>query len=190
MQETEEMRVPFLDQEDPLEEDTATHSSILSWRIAWTEDPGGLQSIGLQSRNDWSNWTQLKKIENSHSYKNMYTDIHSRIIHNSINKQLKYPSAEERITQCGIFIQQRILLGNKKEWSTNTCWNMNEPWDHNTKWKKPVIKDKVTCMVCELYISKFVFPLHGSQPCHGKGACITQWSYEPCRIGLPKKDRS
>ena len=100
-----------------LEKEMTTHSSILAWRIPWTEDPGGLQSIGLQSRNDWSNWTQLKKIENSHSYKNMYTDIHSRIIHNSINKQLKYPSAEERITQCGIFIQQRILLGNKKEWS-------------------------------------------------------------------------
>ena len=35
-------------QEDPLEEDTATHSSILVWRITWTEEPGRLQSIGLQ----------------------------------------------------------------------------------------------------------------------------------------------
>ena len=34
--------------EDPLEEGMATHSSILAWRIPWTEDPGGLQSIGLQ----------------------------------------------------------------------------------------------------------------------------------------------
>ena len=32
--------------EDPLEKDTATHSSILAWRIPWTEEPGGLQSIG------------------------------------------------------------------------------------------------------------------------------------------------
>ena len=32
--------------EDPLEEDTATHSSILAWRTPWTEEPGGLQSIG------------------------------------------------------------------------------------------------------------------------------------------------
>ena len=37
-----------LGQEDPLEKRMATHSSILAWRIAWTEDPGGLQSMGLQ----------------------------------------------------------------------------------------------------------------------------------------------
>ena len=35
-------------QEDPLEEGTATHSSILAWRIPWTEEPGGLQSMGSQ----------------------------------------------------------------------------------------------------------------------------------------------
>ena len=36
------------DPEDPLEKGMATHSSILAWRIPWTEDPGGLQSMGLQ----------------------------------------------------------------------------------------------------------------------------------------------
>ena len=40
--------VGALGREDPLEEGTATHSSILAWRIPWTEEPGGLQSIGLQ----------------------------------------------------------------------------------------------------------------------------------------------
>ena len=35
--------------EDPLEEDMVTHSSVLAWRLAWTEEPGGLQSMGLQS---------------------------------------------------------------------------------------------------------------------------------------------
>ena len=35
--------------EDPLEKAMATHSSILAWRIPWTEEPGGLQSMGLQS---------------------------------------------------------------------------------------------------------------------------------------------
>ena len=38
----QETRVQFLDQEDPLEEDMVTHSSILSWIISWTEEPGGL----------------------------------------------------------------------------------------------------------------------------------------------------
>ena len=41
-------------QEDPLEEGTATHSSILAWRIPWTEEPGKLKSIGSQTvRYDW-----------------------------------------------------------------------------------------------------------------------------------------
>jgi len=42
MQETEEMQVSSLGQEDPLEEGMATHSSILAWRIPWTEEPGRL----------------------------------------------------------------------------------------------------------------------------------------------------
>ena len=49
MQEPQETWVQVLDQEDPLEEGMATHSSILAWRIPWTEEPGGLQSIGYQT---------------------------------------------------------------------------------------------------------------------------------------------
>ena len=45
----QETQVRSLGGEDPLEEGVATHSSILAWRIPWTEEPGGLQSIGLQS---------------------------------------------------------------------------------------------------------------------------------------------
>ena len=41
-------RFQSLGQEDPLEEEMATHSSILAWRIPWTEKPGGLQFIGSQ----------------------------------------------------------------------------------------------------------------------------------------------
>ena len=40
-------RVRLLVWEDPLEKEMATHSSTLAWRIAWTEEPGGLQSMGL-----------------------------------------------------------------------------------------------------------------------------------------------
>ena len=42
--------VRSLVQEDPLEKGMTTHSSILVWRIPWTEEPGGLQSMGLQSQ--------------------------------------------------------------------------------------------------------------------------------------------
>ena len=44
----QETQVPFLGMEDPLEKEMATHSSILAWRIPWTEEPGRLQSMGSQ----------------------------------------------------------------------------------------------------------------------------------------------
>ena len=43
-----ETQVRFLGQDDPLEKEMATHSSILAWRILWAEDPGRLQSMGSQ----------------------------------------------------------------------------------------------------------------------------------------------
>ena len=48
MQEMQETQVQSLGQKDPLEEEMAIDSSILAWEIPWTEEPGGLQSIGLQ----------------------------------------------------------------------------------------------------------------------------------------------
>ena len=51
----QETRVPSLGQEDPLEKEMATHSTILAGRISWTEEPGGLQSKGLQK-----SWTRFR----------------------------------------------------------------------------------------------------------------------------------
>ena len=48
MQGAQEMQFGSLGQEDPLEEGLATPSSILAWKIPWTEEPGGLQFMGLQ----------------------------------------------------------------------------------------------------------------------------------------------
>ena len=45
MQETQETRVQSPGREDPLEEEMAAHSGLLSWRVPWTEEPGGLQGI-------------------------------------------------------------------------------------------------------------------------------------------------
>ena len=64
MQETQEMRVWSLGREDPLENGVATHSSILAWRIPWTES-GGLQSIGSQRvGHDWAckQWALVCKL--------------------------------------------------------------------------------------------------------------------------------
>ena len=55
MQETQEIR--SLGREDPLEEEMAAHSSVLAWRIPWTEEPGGLQSVGSQESR-----TRLKRL--------------------------------------------------------------------------------------------------------------------------------
>ena len=44
----QEMGVQFLGRDDPLEKEMATYSRILAWRIPWTEEPGGPQSMGLQ----------------------------------------------------------------------------------------------------------------------------------------------
>ena len=46
--EMQETQLESLGREDPLEEGIATHSGILAWRIPWTEEPGRLQSMGLQ----------------------------------------------------------------------------------------------------------------------------------------------
>ena len=48
----QEMQVRSLSQEEPLEKKMATYSSILAWRIPWTEEPGGLQSMGSQKEVD------------------------------------------------------------------------------------------------------------------------------------------
>ena len=51
----QEIQVQFLDWEDPLEKEMATHSSILAWEIPWTKEPGELQSMGSQRvRHDWA----------------------------------------------------------------------------------------------------------------------------------------
>ena len=53
----QETQVQSLGREDLLEKETATHSSILAWKIPWTEEPDRLQSMGLQSRTQLSDFT-------------------------------------------------------------------------------------------------------------------------------------
>ena len=60
MQEMQKMQVRSLGWEDPLEEEMATQSSILAWEIPWTEEPGRLQSIGLQRVGHDSDWAHTQ----------------------------------------------------------------------------------------------------------------------------------
>ena len=57
VQESQEMRVLSLGREDPLEEEMATHCSILAWEIPWTKELGRLPSMGSQSRTGLSDYT-------------------------------------------------------------------------------------------------------------------------------------
>ena len=83
----QETQIRSLGQEDPLEEEMATQSSILAWEISWTEEPGGLQSMGLQkSQTQLSNWacmhtkeailsSQTKIFKLSIYFKNKTSDV-------------------------------------------------------------------------------------------------------------------
>ena len=69
----QETQVQSLCWKDSLEKETATHSSILVWRIPWTEEPGGLQSKGSRRvRHDWSNLAGTQATTHTHKH----TDLH------------------------------------------------------------------------------------------------------------------
>ena len=93
--------VLFLDQEDPLEKGMAIHSSILAWRIPWTEEPGRLQSMGLQKV--WHDWAC-----NTHTYstwnKNRLTDIENRLVVANMGKRWEREDWEFRINRCNYYI--------------------------------------------------------------------------------------
>ena len=58
----QETQVRSLDWKDPLEEEMATHPTLLTWRIPWTEEPGGLESVGLQRvGHNWSYLANMHK---------------------------------------------------------------------------------------------------------------------------------
>ena len=64
----QEIRVQPLSQEDPLEKEIATHSSTPAWKIPWTEEPGGLQTMGSQRVvHDWA--TNTHSLHETISYK-------------------------------------------------------------------------------------------------------------------------
>ena len=93
--------VQSLGQEDPLEKEMATHSSILAWRIPWTEEPGGLQSMGSQRVRH--NWT-------------FFTEPEERV-------RLRPFSGRRKITLTSLWFQIRIqfLMRCSKGWSRALC---------------------------------------------------------------------
>ena len=83
----EETWVQSLGGEDPLEKGMATHSSILAWRIPWTEEPGGLQSTGSQS------WTQLTDF---HTFRKTNKDLLYNTENSTQNSVMTYKGKEPK----------------------------------------------------------------------------------------------
>ena len=81
MQKTRELQVPSMAQEDPLEEEVATHSSILAWKVQWTEEPGGLQSMRSQ------------KVRQLNAHVHTHTHIKNRLAY--CKRELLLSSIEE-----------------------------------------------------------------------------------------------
>ena len=87
-----EIRVPFLDQEDPLLKGMATHFTILAWRIPRTEEPGGLQSMGSQRvGHNWANNTRMR-IREVNPY--MCLSLGSPEFNADVKIQVKIPYSE------------------------------------------------------------------------------------------------
>ena len=93
MQEPQEMRVQSLGQEDPLEMEMATHSNILAGIIPWTEEPGGLHSMGL-----WGTW--LKKFNTHTCRKLRYFMQHSSAKKIKVKNQDRNFSEAKRGSLC------------------------------------------------------------------------------------------
>ena len=85
MQETQQTRIQSLGREDPLEEEMATHSSILTWTIPWTEKPNRLQFMGLQRvGHDWA--TKQARKHAIWYYRAFYFTINKIIVTYTIGK--------------------------------------------------------------------------------------------------------
>ena len=81
VQKTQETQVWSLGWEDPLEEEMATHSGILAWKISWTEDPGGLQPTGSQRvRQDWAAHTHTHTHTHTHVIDILLAICHSQLL--------------------------------------------------------------------------------------------------------------
>ena len=94
----QETWVRSLSQEDPLEKEMATHSSILAWHTPWTEEPGGLQSIRSQRvKQDWCDWLctpckgQIIELKKYHFWAINKAEYHEGLPSGPVVKTLCFP---------------------------------------------------------------------------------------------------
>ena len=115
------MQVRSLGQADSLEKQMATHSSILAWKIPWTKEPSGLQSIGLQRvRHDWvtntftfSSFTGTTALSLSHMF----------MLQNSEKDSTSIPGPRRQRT-CSHSVPG-VILDKRQHWNVNRAWRIS-----------------------------------------------------------------
>ena len=144
MQETLEMWVRSQGWEDPLEGGMATQSSVLAWRIPWTEEPGRPQSTGSQRvRQDWNDWAPSTVLLSTH---------HVLMMTHSIYNLLKY---------LNVSITTKVQV-----WWSAFYWQENwelEKWNHFTnatkvKWLGQAFELKLLNPTLKLNYNSNTFP--------------------------------
>ena len=135
----QETQVQCLDGKDPLEKKMVTHASVLAWRIPWTEEPSGLQSMGLQRvRHDWT----------------FFTEPAERV-------RLRPYSRRRNIALTSLWFQIRIqfLMRWWKGWSRALC--MDPLWQHYSSSSSSSLREyqiktheRAPPKVCHVYVCK------------------------------------
>ena len=106
-----------------LEEGMATHSSILAWEISWTEEPGRLQSIGSQSRNNWSNLACMHV--HTHTIKDIFF-IHSSMSRHRLFWAVVYNAAVNMVGWGGGIFSRKSILDHHTQ--PQAYGDKNDPW--------------------------------------------------------------
>ena len=104
------MLVRSLGQGDPLEEDMATHSSVLAWKIPWIEDPGRLQSMGSQ------------RVGRDRAHTHMHTHTHTHTLTQSAKKDINRQHVPQDVIHRGRSIISELFLAK----TFNLNWIMNK----------------------------------------------------------------
>ena len=159
-QTTTQLHSSSLGQEDPLEKEMATHSSILAWRILWTEKPGRLQSTGSQRvGHDWAT-----SLTHSHTIEVMLKILQSRL-HQYVNHEI--PDVQAGFRK-GRGTRNQIanicwIMENARKFQKNIyfCFidyaKVFDCLDHNKLWKilkEMGIPDHLTCLLRNLCASQ------------------------------------
>ena len=121
----QEFRVRSLGWEDPVEKEMATHSSILAWKISWTEEPGGLQSMGSQRvRHDWATNTYLLTMRIPYREILPSQQSEGRLLWGSVHWTELWRMSRHQLGQVAENGEGRNDLPGRKEW----MWKKHEAW--------------------------------------------------------------